>query len=128
MHSVNPGKEGGRTPCSKDEAQQRADQIEAFSREVAQLEQDGILLLAPEQEERVGLYHAEMLTRLSRKFDIDVGQTAKQMSLGMRIVSFLGALALSAALFFFFYRFWGLLPTSAQVAILTVAPLALLAG
>ena len=46
----------------------------------------------------------------------------------MRIVSFLGALALSAAVFFFFYRFWGLLSTSFQTTILVVAPLLILTG
>jgi uncharacterized membrane protein len=39
----------------------------------------------------------------------------------MRIVSFLGALALAASVFFLFYRFWGWFPTAVQVAILVGA-------
>ena len=112
----------------KDEAQHRADQIKAFGGELARLEQDDVLVLSPEQRERVDKYHSETLDRLARQFDIDVSATAKQMSIGMRIVSFLGALALSAAVFFFFYRYWGILTTSAQVAILVTAPVLLLGG
>ena len=41
----------------------------------------------------------------------------------MRIASFLGALALSAAIFLFFYRYWGLLSTGAQLGIVIAAPL-----
>lgn len=41
----------------------------------------------------------------------------------MRIVSALGGLALCAAVFLFFYRFWGLIPTVGQVAILAATPL-----
>jgi uncharacterized membrane protein len=44
----------------------------------------------------------------------------------MRIVSALGGLALCAAVFLFFYRFWGLVTTPVQVAILVLTPIALL--
>jgi len=47
---------------------------------------------------------------------------------GMRIATLLGAVTLSAAVVFFFYRVWGLLSTPAQVAALIAAPLALVAG
>src|SRR5262249_1514297 len=46
----------------------------------------------------------------------------RRMSLGMRIASLLGAIALSAAVFLFFYRIWGALSTSTQVALLAAAP------
>jgi uncharacterized membrane protein len=46
----------------------------------------------------------------------------------MRLASFIGALALSAAVFLFFYRFWGSLATTAQVAILVGVPLVALVG
>jgi uncharacterized membrane protein len=45
------------------------------------------------------------------------------MSLGMRIASLLGAIALSAAVFLLFYRIWGRLATTVQVTILIGAPL-----
>jgi uncharacterized membrane protein len=41
----------------------------------------------------------------------------------MRVASLLGAIALSAAAYFFLYRFWGGLPTGFQVAVLAAAPL-----
>ncbi len=113
---------------TKETAQRRADQIKAFGHELEELERDKILLLTPEQRERIGGYHAETLKRLARQFDIDVTPAAKQMSLGMRVVSFLGALALSSAVFFFFYHFWGYFDTPVQVAILITAPLMLLGG
>jgi len=113
---------------TRDEAQQRADQIKIFTSELARLEEDEVLVIAPDQRARINNYHAETLNRLAQVFDIDTSIAAKQMSWGMRIVSFLGALAISAAVFFFFYRFWGLLSTSAQVAILVAAPVTIMFG
>jgi uncharacterized membrane protein len=54
---------------------------------------------------------------------VDTTETLKQVSWGMRIASFLGAIALSAAVFFFFQRIWGSLGTGVQVLILIGAPL-----
>jgi uncharacterized membrane protein len=64
-----------------------------------------------------------VLGQLTKTFDIDRSQREKQLSLGMRIASFLGALAFAASVFFLFYQFWGKLSTSAQVVILISAPL-----
>jgi hypothetical protein len=107
-------------------AQERADQIEAFSRELAALDRDGVLRLAPADRERVGAYHAGLLERLARHFDVDRTDRQRRMSLGMRVASLVGAVALSAAVVLFFYRVWGLLATPAQLAVLTLAPLLLL--
>jgi len=115
-------------PGSKNEAQQRADRIQMFGLELECLEKEGILSLSGEQRDGVSAYHADLLNRLALRFDIDTSSAARQMSMGMRIVSFLGALALSAAVFFFFYRFWGLLSTGAQTSILVAAPLLILSG
>src|SRR6185503_19880577 len=57
----------------------------------------------------------------ARDFDIDRDMEAKQMSLGMRIASLLGALALAASAFFLFYQFWGRFSTASQVSILLCA-------
>lgn len=119
---------GSSAPGSKSEAQQRADRVQAFGKELNCLEQEGILSLAPEQRAAVTTYHNDLLNKLALRFDIDTSASARQMSMGMRIVSFLGALALSAAVFFFFYRYWGLLSTSVQTTILVAAPLLLLTG
>jgi len=107
----------------KEEAQRHVDRMQAFREELEQLETEGILCLSSEDRQRIDRYHRTRLAELTRQFDIDVNGTEKQLSWGMRIVSLLGALAISAALFFFFYRFWGLLATPTQVGILIAAPL-----
>jgi len=107
----------------KEAAQRRADRIQAFRTELEQLEAEGVLSLGAEQKIGLDAYHRTLLAEIAREFDVDVTGTEKQLSWGMRIVSFLGALAISAALFFFFNRFWGLLDTWTQVAILLAAPL-----
>jgi uncharacterized membrane protein len=128
MNSAQPGAERSPAAASKDDAQRRADRIRLFSLELAELERDGVLGLSAQQREAVSDYHGETLKRLAGQFDIDMSQAAKQMSMGMRIVSFLGAIALSAAVFFFFYRFWGHFSVPLQVTILVAAPIAALAG
>lgn len=128
MNLYLPGEKGNPATESKETAQQRADQIIFFSHELAELEKDGILSLTDLQREAVSAYHGETLKQLAAQFDIDLSQATRQMSMGMRIVSFLGAIALSAAVFFFFYRFWGNFSIPQQVAILVAAPIAALAG
>jgi len=113
---------------SQAEAQKRADRIRAFREELRTLEAEGILALADEQKQRVARHHDETLRRLSRAFDIDTTEAQKQMSWGMRIASFLGALALCASVYLFFYRFWGLFGTAAQVTLVVAAPILALLG
>ena len=105
------------------EAQHRVDQILAFREELDRLERDGVIALPADQRQRLRSYHEETLATLTRDFDVDTTVSEKQMSLGMRIVSLLGALALAASVFFFFYRIWGLISTPVQVLILVAAPL-----
>ncbi len=107
----------------KKQAQERADRIRAFQDELMLLERDNILALADDQRRRLLAYHEEVLRSLAGKYDVDTTSGQKQMSLGMRIISFLGAAAISAALFFFFYRIWGLISTPIQVAILLLGPI-----
>ena len=114
--------------ASKGEAQQRADRIRLFSQELSEVEREGVLRLTDQQREAIAAYHGETLRELSAMFDIDTSQATRQMSMGMRIVSFLGAIALSAAVFFFFYRFWGNFTIPQQVAILVAAPVLALAA
>jgi hypothetical protein len=109
-------------------AQQRADQIAAFGRELGELEHAGVLRLAPADRERVGAYHAGVLERLAGRFDVDRTERQRRMSLGMRIASLVGAVTLSAAVVLFFYRIWGLLAAPAQLAVLAAAPILLLAA
>lgn len=92
----------------------RLAQIQAFKAELIQLAQEGIVLddalLA-----RIRAHHEELLT----------GTPDERLSIGMRLASFVGAVALSCAVFFLFYRIWGALPVEQQVAILVAGPLLL---
>lgn len=109
---------------SKTAAQQRTDRIEAFNAELAQLAQDNVLTLTPEQRKAVADHHAGLLAQYSAAYDVDKTRQEKQLSWGMRIVSFLGALALSASVFFLFYQYWGGFSTAVQVTILIAAAVA----
>lgn len=108
-------------------AQQRLDEIEAFRRELARLEQEGVLALSPDQAEALAAHHRRLADSLARSFDVDRDLHQKQLSRGMRAASLFGALALSASLFFGVRQFWGLLDTPIQVALLIGASLGTLA-
>ncbi len=108
---------------TRQEAQARARQIDAFRRELGELDREGVLRLDAGERERVERHHAALLAELADRFDVDRGESESQLSLGMRIAALLGALALSAGLVLFFYRVWGLLGTPSQVAILAAVPL-----
>jgi uncharacterized membrane protein len=113
---------------SKSAAQQRAEQIAAFRRELMQIEQERVFTLGSDQRQAVDSYHQALLEHYSTTYDIDKSRREKQLSLGMRVASFVGALALAASLFFLFYQFWGRLPTTGQVIILIVAPVVTFVG
>jgi uncharacterized membrane protein len=107
----------------KKQAQERADRVHAFRLELAQLEREGILVLDEEQRSRLGAHLEKTLSELAGKFDVDVNDSQKQISLAMRIASALGGLALCAAVVLFFYRYWGILTTPLQVGIVIVTPI-----
>lgn len=111
------------TVSTRTEAQQRADEIRVFHAELGRLEREGVLTLHAEQREAVLEHQRGLLAQFARSFDIDRDVQGKQLSVGMRVASFLGALALAASVFFLFYQFWGLFPASAQVAILILSAL-----
>jgi uncharacterized membrane protein len=106
---------------SRGEAQQRADDIRTFQAELDRLERDGVLTLGADQRRAVADHHRALLAQFAQAFDIDRDVQSKQLSLGMRVASFLGALALAASVFFLFYQFWGLFPEAAQVGVLLAA-------
>lgn len=112
----------------KTAAQRRSDRIEAFNAELAQLARERVLTLTPEQYRHVADYHAGLIARFGEDYEIDRSQREKQLSWGMRVVSFLGALALAASVFFLFHQYWGWFATEAQVFILIAAPLLTLAA
>ena len=106
---------------SRTEAQQRADDIRVFSEELARLEQEGALRLDQAQRDSLAAHQDALLARLALSFDIDRDSKSKQLSLGMRVASFVGAIALAASVFFLFYQFWGYFSTPVQVIVLVTA-------
>jgi uncharacterized membrane protein len=108
---------------NKDQAQARADQIRAFQSELALLQREGVMRLSGAAQDAVQQYHSGLLRGYAAEFDVDTSLDQKQLSWGMRLASLFGALALSAAVFFFFYRFWGGFGTPLQVGLLVAAPL-----
>lgn len=111
---------------SKSEAQKRVDRIRQFQCELRALVAEKVGSLAEEQIAAINSYHDAMLSGLADRFDVDATHRAKQLSLGMRIAAFLGALGLAASVFFLFYQFWGRFGTHTQVVLLASAPLVLL--
>ena len=109
---------------NRSDAQQRADDIGVFNRELARLETEQVLQLTPAQHASLHGHQQQLLGSYLAAFDIDHNLQARQLSLGMRIASFLGALALAASVFFLFYQFWGLFGELSQVAILLGASFA----
>lgn len=108
---------------SKADAQRRVDQIGFFQAELAIIEQEKILFLDETQRSALAGYHRNLIQSLSATFDIDADRHEKQLSLGMKVASFLGALGFAASVFFLFYQFWGRFSTTSQVVILITAPL-----
>jgi uncharacterized membrane protein len=103
---------------SRTDAQERADEIRVFAEELARLNKEGVLVLTPAQREAVTAHHRGLLEQYAQAYDIDQDSRAKQLSLGMRIASFLGALALAASVFFLFRQFWDRFSTVVQVVVL----------
>lgn len=108
-------------------AQQRADQIKAFQSELETLKDENISLLSKEQDELITKHHKELLANYSLEYDIDTSKNEKQLSLGMKIASFLAALGLAFSIFFLFLQFWGNYAQSTQIIILLLTPSLLLA-
>ncbi|HEX9164276.1 MAG TPA: DUF2157 domain-containing protein [Gemmatimonadales bacterium] len=110
--------------ASRTEAQRRADRIQAFRAELAESEKELGPLLAPEARARLEGHHDATLAALAGQWDIDRTAGEQQLSLGMRIASLVGAIALVAAVVTYFYRIWGVIPTAAQLAIVSTLPIA----
>lgn len=107
---------------SRAEAQQRADQITAFRSELDVLAKEEVVSLQPEQQRAIERHHQHLLRQLTLGFDIDTTKGQQQFSLIMGIVSSLGAMALAASLFFFYFQYWGRLDTKMQVTVLQSMP------
>ncbi|MGP0564802.1 DUF2157 domain-containing protein [Nitrospina sp. 32_T5] len=108
---------------SKKKAQERVDRIQAFQKELQEIESSGLIRLPYETRRLIEGYHADLITRFKHQFDTDNSAAEKQLSLGMRILTFLGGLALCASIFFFFYQIWGLIPESVQIVSVISLPI-----
>ncbi len=108
---------------SKEQAQRRTDQILAFRQELAQLQNENIASLDEVQLRAISDHHELLLQRFTETLDVDRTIQSKQLSLGMRIASLLGALAFAASVYFLFYHFWGYFTTVLQVGVLITAPM-----
>jgi hypothetical protein len=108
---------------TKTQAQARADQVRAFRAEQRLLIEQGLLSLPDDTALAIRHYHDQLLRELQQAEDVDLSEGARHLSLGMQIVSFLGAAALATSLFFLFYQYWGYFATATQVGILIAAPL-----
>jgi hypothetical protein len=113
---------------TREQAQARADRIRAFRDELRAAESDGAVRLTDAQRATLAAYHDQLLTAFSQQFDVDRSDAQQRLSLGLRVVSLLGAVALTTAAVLFFQRVWGLLPSASQIAIVWIAPLAALWG
>jgi hypothetical protein len=111
------------TETGKREAQQRVDNLLTFRRQLEELRHQGVLELSAEQRCRLDLHLDATLKDLAERFDVDTDPSQKQFSLGMRVLSTLGGLAFCAALYLFFFRFWGSLTAFTQATLLILAPL-----
>ena len=106
--------------AGRESAQARADRIGAFREELAQLEGELGGVLEDSQRQRIARHHDALLAELARTFDVATTASGRQFALGLRLASFLGALALCTAVVLFVNRFWGALGTATQVALLVV--------
>src|SRR6185503_19209683 len=96
---------------TREEAQARVNRINAFRAELDELERRGAISLTSEQRAQIHDYHHTLLTALSERFEVDRSRAESQLSLGLRVVSLVGAAACTAAVVLFFQRFCGSLST-----------------
>jgi hypothetical protein len=113
---------------SRTEAQKRSDEIQAFRHEWARLLDEGVITLTELQQRAVTDHHQALLHQLAASFDIDRDERSRQLSLGMRVASLFGAVALAVGVVFLFNQFWGRFGTTTQIAILVAASVATFAA
>ena len=109
--------------AARSAAQRRADRIAAFNEELAELRRSGLIDLPAAKLAEIEDHHCRVLRDLVQRFDVDTSDSGRQLSLGLRLVSLLGALAFAASAFFLLYRIWGLISPLVRTAILGTAPI-----
>lgn len=112
---------------SREAAQARIDQIGIFERELALLRADAVIHLSDSQAQAIEAYHRRIIAELTARYDADVSDGGRQLSMSMRIVSVLGAFLLGSSIFACFYHFWAAFNVATQTFLLCAAPAATLA-
>jgi hypothetical protein len=115
------------TPSAED-AQRRVDRIRAFRAELAALKEAGASPLQPDHEAALAAYHDRLLAQLAAAYDVDATEHAGRLSRGMRLLSFFGAVTLTAALYSLVAHYWSRFDLPMQAALLTAFPLMALVG
>jgi uncharacterized membrane protein len=115
-------------PASRQSAQHEADRLRFLREQLAQLEREGVFALTDAQKQQLAVYSEGRISELAKLHDIDVSDSQRRLSWGLRIASTLGGFAICAAAVFFFLQFWGYLSTWTQVTILIALPLLALAA
>jgi uncharacterized membrane protein len=105
--------------------QERADRLRVFRSELEELERERVLDLTVEQRGRLDAHIERTLSELAAQYDVDKSEPQRQISLGMRIASALGGLALCAAVVLFLANYLGYWPAWVQVVVLIAIPLLL---
>jgi hypothetical protein len=103
----------------------RAEQIHAFKREIASLKAAGILNLTKSQLNSINLYQQLELKKNNHPQDQQLTKKSKQLTLGMKIASFFGAITMSTSLFFLFCQFFWDFNLYSQLFVLVLTPLIL---
>ncbi len=109
----------------RDRAQRRVDEVHIFRNELGRLKDEGVLDLDEAQQSSVDSHHQQLLQHFCEQYDVDHNKQSRQLSLGMRIASFFGALSIAASIFFLFFKYWGFFSELAQVSILIASALGL---
>ena len=108
--------------------QERADRLRVFREELATLESARALELTAEQRAGLDAHIEQTLSGLAASHDVDTTESQRHISLGLKIASALGGLALCVAVVLFFQRYLGTWPTGLQAGVLAVLPIGLTAG
>jgi len=108
--------------------QERADRLGVFREELATLESEGALELTSDQRAGLDAYVAKTLAGLADSHDVDTTESERHISLGVKIASALGGLALCVAVVLFFQRYLGTWPTELQAGVLATLPIGLTVG
>lgn len=112
------------TSRTREDAQRRIDQVRAFNSELDALQVEGVVALAPPQRDLINAHHERLIRELAARFDADLDERGRQLSLTMRIFSVTAAVLVSTTVFLLFYHFWASIALHTQIVLLIGAPLA----